>query len=330
MEATSAISAPAAEAGTSNGSDHTPTGNSAGKVQDTESRQVRGAESQTPPAKTPAKAKPAPAATNDDDPEWDFGDGRRAKRSDVVKRLRETQTGAQKAWKERQEYEAKLKARDEKLASWGITSEDWEKDPEAAFERAAQERLARKLEEATRDPRELAAEKAQRERDEALEKLRAHEETQKKEAYKQEVAQHFDKLAGHFATALKDHGLPVHPKTVWQMASLFQAARKSGERISLSELARRTEESINGDLNHYLAEPDADTDEAHFASGEALAKRLGPKRVEALRRYLLKQHQSKFNPQPTQRQEAPKVFTSKGTSHGYVPISDLRAAGKMQ
>jgi len=232
--------------------------------------------------------------------------------------MSEIQTGAQKAWSERQEYEKKLNAKIERLQKLGIDPDAFEKDPEREFERVAHAALARKLEESTRDPRELAAEQAARERDEYKRQLEEHAEQKRKSEYQTQVDSHADEIASHFATALKEHNLPANPKAVWLMASLAQAARQNGQQISLSELARRTNEMIDGDLNHYLPEED----------GAGLAKRLGQKRVEALRKHLLSEHQSKFQPQPTQRQAQPKVLTNSRHPNGYISFDEMLAASK--
>lgn len=258
----------------------------------------------------------------DEDPDWDFPDGNKRKRSEVIKRLADTQKGAQKAWQERQDFEKRLTAREERLKALGFDVEAFDGDNhQAELERVAQQVLARKLEEATRDPRELAAEQAQRERDEYKKKLDAIEHEKRQQAYQEEVNAKSDAIAGHFATALQEHNLPASPKAVWLMASLAQAARKAGEQVSLPDLARRTSELIDGDIGHYLPEED----------GAALAKRLGAKRLEALRQHMLSEHQSKFSAQPqnTQaRQQQPKVMTSNRHPNGYITFDEMLAASK--
>ncbi len=314
MENASASAAPAPNAGPSDGQDSTPNGNSAVDRQDTARSERGAASSESPKKQSKPAAKPA-----EDDPEWDFGDGQKRKRSEVKKRLSEIQTGAQKAWAERQEFEKKLNAKIERLQKLGFDPEAFENDPDREFERVAHAALARKLEESTRDPRELAAEQAERERDEYKRQLDEHNEQKRKQEYQTQVDAHADTIATHFATALKEHNLPANPKAVWLMASLAQAARKSGEQISLSELARRTNEMIDGDLNHYLPEED----------GAGLAKRLGDKRVEALRKHLLSEHQSKFQqPQTTQRSAQPKVMTSNRHPNGYITFDEMLTASK--
>ncbi len=311
METASAISAPATDAGQTSDQDSTPTGNSAGDSQSSQ-RQDRGAESQSP--KKPAvKAKPA----EDDDPEWDLGSGRKAKRSEVQKRLSDTQRGAQKAWEEHKKSAERLTARDAKLKELGVDVDEFEKDPRAAFRKAAQQQLAAELEEATRDPRDLAAEREKKRADDLQAKIDAQAEETRKTEHQKQVDAHADEIADHFATALEKHGLPNNPKAVWMMASLLQGARRAGQRISLSELAHRSNELINGDLDHYL--PAAD--------GAALAKRLGPQRLEALRQHMLAEHEQKFKPQPT-RSPAPRIVTSSDHPSGYITPDQYRAQRK--
>lgn len=278
-------------------------------------------DSSTPKARdasprTEQKSKPA----TDDGPEWEFSNGKKYKRSEVEKRLSEVQSGAQKAWKERQEYEAKLKAREARWQKLGIDPEAFDDDAafETAFSTAAQKRLAKQLEDATlpeeeRERRELAQRAEQAEA-----RLKELDEARAKEEHTKQVDTHADQIAGHFATALQEHGLPANPKSVWLMASLLQGARKSGEQISIGELARRTSELIDGDLNHYL--PDED--------GAGLAKRLGQKRVEALRKHLLNEHQSKFQSQTPKRAAEPKVLTNPKQRNGYITFDEMLAQQK--
>lgn len=314
LEITSAISAPV-DAGTASDQESTPTGNSAGESES--STRQSGAETQSDPKKKqPPKQQAKP---KDDEPEWEFSDGKKRKRGDVEKRLSEVAAGAQKAHARAVEAEKRIEAFNARLAKLGLDPEAFDDDDkaDAAFSKAAQERLAKQLEEATRDPRELAAERSKAEAEEYKRKLAEFEENQRKAEHQKEVDRVHDVIAGNFATALKEQGLPVNPKSVWLMASLLQGARRKGEQISWGELARRTEEQIDGDIDHYLPAED----------GAALAKRLGPKRTEALRKHLLTEHQSKFNqPNTPARGSEPKVLVSKNHPAGYHTLDEMLEA----
>lgn len=285
-------------------------GNSAADLSDSQ-RQDRGAASSNPQQAKPKQQQP------DDDPEWDFGDGRKHKRSEVKKRFSEVTRGAQKANEEAKQFKAKVEAFSNHLKRLGIDPEQFERDPDKVFEQGAQQYITKKLEEATLDPkeRELRDAKAERDRLKQEAEQRAQQEAQAE--HQRQVDANADAIAGQFATALQQEGLPPNPKTVWLMASLAQAARKRGERISLSELARRTKAQIDGDLGHVLPEDD----------GAALAKWLGPKRLEVIRQHLLAEHQSKFANKPQQpNRSEPKPIVKTSHPNGYWSLDDLRQA----
>ncbi len=317
MDTSSAISAPATDAGQSNGNqDSTADRNSAVDNQPTQ-RQDRGAESQTPKKPAPVKAKPATA--EDDDPEWDFGNGKKYKRSHVTKRLSEQARGAQQERDAHKAAREKLEARDAHLKDLGVDLEMFEKDPKAALRKAAHDHLARELEEATRDPREIALEKAEK-RAADLEKLEADraEET-RKTAHQKEVDAAHDNLAGSIATALEEHKLPKHPYVVVQALELLKAARNSNKRLSFAEAAEKVNGTVNDVIDQVLPE----------GNPQAIVDRLGPKRIEEAAEYLRLKSQSKFNPQPkTPRAPATREFQPK--SHPvYMTLDEIKAADRL-
>ncbi len=325
METASTSAAPAADAGSPNdqGTPSQNAGNSAGSDnrQDTQSRQERGAGSSTPD-KQEAKSKTKPKAEKtdaQDDHEWEFSDGKKRKRSEVEKRLSEIQAGAQNAWKKHQESEQRVKDRDARLKELGVDVEEFEKDPRAAFRKAAQAALARELEEATLEPAELERRKLKEENDQfkAADAKRQKEEQTK--AHQRQVEEGADKIAGLFATALQGRDLPANEGSVWRMASLLAGARKAKQPISMPELAERTKQWVSRDLRNVVKD----------GGTKALKSLLEPAEYNALReeirKELLDEQQAKFSPQPPKRSE-PKVLTSSRHPNGYITYDEMMSA----
>ena len=313
MSTVSTPAAPASSAGPTEVQVPQPGGNSASEQHSTSERSEVGAAASS-------QQKQSTQKTHDDDPEWDFGDGRKAKRSEVRKRIGEISKGAQKANESAKQYKARIEAMSATLQKFGLDPEALERSPENAFEQAAQAYLAKKLEEATLEPteREKRALKAENERLKQEAEERAEQERTLR--HNEQVAANADAIAGHFATALKESGLPVNAKSVWLMASLLQGARRSGKQVGLSDLARMTDQHIRGDLRHYLPKGDV----------AALKSFLGEdwsEWKEAIRKDLLAEHESKFSPkqqQPTRPEPKPEIRTS--NPNGYWSLDDLRKA----
>ncbi len=329
MDTASTSAAPAPSAGPLNGHDSPSDGNSAVDSIDTE-RSEHGAASSTQsksqdktdkPEKQQAKAKPK-QAESDDDPEWDFGDGNKRKRSEVKKRLSEIQAGAQKAWKERQDYEKQVQARDAHLKDLGVDLEEFEKDPRTAFKKAAQAHLARELEEATLAPEEVEARRIKEERDELKQRIEAQEQEQQKQQYTRQVDESADAIAGHFATALQEHDLPANEGVVWRMASLLGGARKAGREMSLPELAAKSKEWVTRDVRAVVKD----------GGVKALKSLLEPAQYQSLRedirKELLAEQQSKFPTQTQKRSAEPKVLTNPKHPNGYISFDEMMIASK--
>jgi hypothetical protein len=256
----------------------------------------------------------------DDDPEWDFGNGQKRKRSEVLKRLSETSKGAQKSNEEAKQLKAKVEAFSKHLEKLGIDPEQFEKDPEKVFEQGAQQYITKKLEEATLDPKERELRDAKAERDRLKQEAEQRAEQERTQEHQKQVAANADAIAGHFATALKENGLPVNAKSVWLMASLLQGARKSGQRISLSDLAKATDRHVKGDLRHYLPKGDVSALKSFLGDDWSEWK-------EAIRKDLLAEHESKFTPKPQQsNRPEPKPAAVSSHPNGYYSLDDLRRA----
>lgn len=310
-------SAAPADAGPQDGQVSQPDGNSAVDRHDTQ-RQDRGAA----PSNLNPKPKQQTKSQPDEDPEWDLGNGKKAKRSEITKRLLDVQRGATKAAEEAKTHRERLAKLDAALKKHGLDPGALEDDEKASalLDKLSQERLAKRLEEASLEPseRERRELKAENERLKRLEQERA-EEAQEQEHTKQ-IHATADQIAGRFATALQEHGLPVNPATVWRMAALAQGARKAGKQISLAELARMTDHAAKGDVLHYLPKGDV----------KALKALLGsdwPTWADAIRKDLLSEQESKFTvPQPSNQNTVPRRAgsTQKASSHqnGYYSLDE--------
>jgi hypothetical protein len=302
-------------------------------------RHEGGADSSNP--SPPKQAKPKQQAKQqepDNEPEFEFSDGRKRKRSEVERRLSEISKGAQQANERAKQFEAKVQAFSKHLEKLGIDPEQFEKDPDRVFEEGAQKYITRKLEEATLDPkeRELRDLKAQNEKFKTEEQKRADEA--RKAEHQKQVDANADQIANHFATALKEHGLPVNAMSVWRMAALAQAARKSGKRISLADLAKMTDGTVKSDLTHYLPQGDVKALKALVGDGwmpkgdvKALKDLYGadwPEMAEAIRRDLLSEHEAKFSPQPKQpkRDEPGKPPIVSQHPNGYYSLDEWNRA----
>lgn len=204
------------------------------------------------------------------------------------------------------------------LKSLGIDPEELGKDPRATFDRASKAYLQRQIEEATADPRDLAAQRAEEARAEAEARLQQYEQEQQRQQEQTQVAQRADQYASTIHQALEQSGLPRNPKTIARMAELMLAANRNGTRLHPNELAQRVAEQIFDEQSHHLQSLKGD--------GAAIAKWLGRENTEAVRKYLLQEAQSQFQqPQNTQRPREAQSLKPK-THHKYVTYDEVLEA----
>jgi hypothetical protein len=259
-----------------------------------------------PAAPSPAEqsAHNAPqqqAQAQDDDPELEFGEGLKLKKSEARKRLerqKELERGAYKAMQERAEYEKRVNAFFEK---YGFDPERLQQDPDSEFDRIAQERLARKLEEATRDPREVEAERRAKELETREERIKQWEQQREAEQRARTVDQRIQKMSEAWLPAIEAAGLPKDVESIGRLAAYLKAAHQRGEPVTLGDAIEYVKAKHQADIRRAV--------EPIRTDGAKIAEFLGPEGIEAIRKHLLSQAPQVSQPK-TQRSSAPKVITA--------------------
>jgi hypothetical protein len=231
-----------------------------------------------------------------EDPEWDFGDGKKLKRSEALKRIKNMEKGMHEFGRGRAEAQRKYEALTGVLSKFGITAEQFLADPDSHFDKAAQDRIARQMDEQLMDPKERALTQKERELAEREAKYKEWEENQQKTQREQRAAQRAEALSQEWAPALKQSGLPANAKTVARMAEVVKSAARQGVKLDPQEAADSVRDQLAQEREWHLNQ---------YADPEALVSYLGPERLEAIRQYLVAKARSK-QPQPAQK---PRVAT---------------------
>lgn len=261
-------------------------------------------------AKNDAQPKQAP---QHDDPEIELEDGVKAKKSelrDVYKRRKELDRGAfekfQEASKLRKDADAKHAEAKElvSLLSSDVVSalRKAGKDPVAVAEKI----LTDALNEHNMSPAERAARESQAE----LERLKA--ENAKRDKLEQDqqaaarVAEYETTFGNDFVEAFQTNGLPPDPFLVGQMAFEVEALLEAGVPYSktlLNEIAVYLDGKHRGSLTSRL----------QSAQDEQIAALLGEHGLEKTRQLLLRKAQAQPQKQQVQQSSAPrKVQNDKG------------------
>lgn len=254
----------------------------------------------------------------------DFGPNGKFKRSRVVSDYNRMRLSQQAEAKARAEATKQVEAYRSHLKKLGIDHEAFEKSPEEQLVAYSRKYLQQQIEEAQLDPKEIEHRKREAEL-QAREAKAAEFEKQQKESH--ETAQ-VDARANEFATsiteALEQSSLPRNPKTIARMAELMLAAARNGRQLPPHELAQRVAAQIFDEQSHHLSSFSGD--------GAAIAKWLGPENLEAVRKHILGEAQSKFNQPKQQTQRAPsnklKILTNPKHVNGYIGYDEMLAASK--
>ena len=232
------------------------------------------------------------AGAVDEDPEWDFGEGRRFKRSEAIKKIKHLEKGFHHKAESAAVASKRLDALSQALSRYGITAEEFLADPDSHFDKAAQARIARQMDEAIMDPKER--ELTQRERDLATreEKQREFDKKQEQHEREQRTAQEVERITQAMAPALAASGLPANPKTVARMAEVMKAALRDGIRLDPAEAADYVREHLEQEQDWYIGQSN---------DAEALIHRITsggkhPERLELIRKHLIDQAQNKRTP----------------------------------
>jgi hypothetical protein len=277
----------------------------------------------------------------DDDPEFDFGERGKAKRSQVLatlERMRASQAAeAKRAAETQKRYDSMIAG----LKKFGVSEEEYQQDPEAALQKAAHARLARQIEEAQMDPRELEMKRREETLQEREARIQAEEQARQQQQHETAVAAKADEFASSIHEALERSSLPRNPETVARMASYMLAAARKGAQIPKEQLAALVAKRIGDERGFHVSalkgNPEALVGEvSQYLSGVKLdgpqiAKLIGQENTEALRKHLLSEAQSKFNPKPqTPRPAQPKVIESKDHPNGYITWDQMQALSKQR
>lgn len=256
-----------------------------------------------------------------DDPEWDLGDGRKYKRSQYLNELNRARASQQAEAKRVAALNQQNKALAESMQALGLDPSAFNSRESAiaAFEKAAQQHYARRVEEATMDPAEKELRDLRAENEKFKKDFEAQQETQRKQQHEQKVTARVDHLAGEIASALETSGLPRDPSTVARMATLVLAAKKQGLSLSMSEIAQRVSSQIFNEQNSVVS---------GLNDGASIVKFLGDK-AELVRQYYVDQANEARAPfQPQQQQPnkpTPRPAAPSKHPNGYTTLDQIRA-----
>lgn len=242
-------------------------------------------------------ARQADSPNQHDDPEWDFGEGKRFKRSDAIKRVKDLEKGMYKSHERAAAVSKKFDALTQSLSKFGITAEQFLEDPDAHMSRAAQELIARQVDESLMDPKDLELSKREKAIAEREAKIKEQDDARTaKEAEAREV-QRAEQYAAEMAPVLKTAGLPANPKTVKRMAEVAAQALRQGIKLDMTETATYVAQQIRQEQEWHLNQ---------YQDPEALVSALGPQRLEMIRQHLIARARQGATPQqPAPRRPTP-------------------------
>ncbi len=284
------------------------------------------------------KAPPAQAAKSapetNDDPEWDFGEGKKLPRSKALERIKNFEKGAYRAMQDAAEASKSVKELRATLAGFGVSLDEFKQDPAGALKKAAHQHVAREVDESLMDPKEREAQKRARDLEEREARIKDKEEKHAKEESEARAAARAEEIAESFAPALKEAGLPANAKTVARMAKILGDAYRQKVRLDPAEVAQYVAAEIR-------QEQDWDLDQATDANAlidrigpkrlemildlppDVLMAKLGPKRLEMLREAMLAQH-LQAKPPPIQRPTVTNPVSPARKYIGWEDYSKLR------
>lgn len=276
------------------------------------------------PAADTAHAEPskvAKVAAQDEDPEYDF-DGEKYKRSqlkDIVKRRKDLDRGAYKAFEEKAELAKKVQAAENAFAYFAKNPEEFFKRTGVDFEQYAQQYMARRLEERMLPQEELERRRQQQEFDQRRQQFEQEREQFQKQRFEQATQHHKEQFASSIMKALQHAGLPTDGEHVSRAAQKLLKAHEHGysrDSVSIAEELAEEDQALHG---RRLAPIRKD--------GAALAKLLGDDGLSTIKSYLIEQEKQKLPNQQRQAQSAQsKVYTNPEHPNGYVTMDEIREA----
>ncbi len=249
-----------------------------------------------------------------DDPEWDIGDGKKAKRSEFLKRQKDFEKGFYKAAQSKSQVEGKFNALAKSLQRYGISDvEGFLQNPDEHMSRAAQDLIARQVDESLMDPREREISQRERALQEREEKQAEYDKKQAEDAREQRVGQHIEQITQEWAPALKQSGLPANPKTVARMADVMKAGLAKGIKLDANECAQYVAEQMNQEQEWHRSQ---------HKDAESFVGSLTAEQVEWVRQSLLKQHKQATTPRP--KPTATPLRADDGKYMGWGQYTDIK------
>lgn len=265
-----------------------------------------------------AQTKPSPGATatsthspngstaedqiaelsGNEDPEWDFGEGKKYKRSEAIKRIKDFEKGARRAMEQSAGAKKNEKAFRATLERLEIPYEEFLADPEATFDKIAYARINRQVDEANMDPKDRELTQRERAIAEREEKIAARDAQEQEQAKVARIDARVAEITEAWTPVFTEVGLPANPKTIARAADVMSAALRKHVKLDPREVANYVKKQIKGESTWHLEQ--AQTPE------EAL-EAVGPRVAELIRQALVSAHQQKRKPQhPKAAAETPR------------------------
>ncbi len=238
----------------------------------------------------------------------------RAQIAEMYKRRKDMDRGAYAAMQKASELEKREQFIRHTLAT------DPAKLFEAAglkFDDAAQQYLSKRLEEASLSPEEAEKRQYQRDRAEFEANKKKFEDDQKQQTEERETSAWTQRYNEQLAAIMDKRGLPRTAETVARMAKKTMAYWEQGIEVPFDVIADAVEEDIAADYGHQLS--------PILKDGAALAKRLGPDGVEAIRKYLVAEaRRSQPRAVKSQPTKSPPTTVKAENPNGYVGWDEWR------
>lgn len=255
-----------------------------------------------------ASEKVSSPNTPQDDPEWDFGDGKKYKRSEALKRTKDLEKGMYKAHERAAAQTKKYEAISGALSKFGVSVEEFLSNPDEHFSKAAQQLISKQVEESLMDPKELQFQKEKEELAKEKEEIRKFKEAREAEEAESRTAQLSDQMAEQWVPAMKTSGLPANPKTVARMADVALGALRQGILYNPEEAANYTKSLIQQEAAWHIQ---------NTQDVEGIEKLLGPVLLEQMRQRFLDKARPQ-QPQVSHRQSQPRSVPQQTKQSPYI------------
>lgn len=225
-----------------------------------------------------------------EDADWELSPGQKVKRSQFLKQHEAFKKGMYSSQERAASVTKKFDSLSGALQKYGITAEEFLKDPDAHMSRAAQDLIAKQVDESLMNPKDLELQNRERSLKDREDKIKAEDEKRSAAESEARVTAKVDEIAQSMAQALNASGLPANPKTVARVAEVMaQAYRQSKIKLTPEEAIPYAAKLIRQEQEWHLNQ---------YQDPEALIKALGDTRLEMIRKHLVEQARARRNPQP--------------------------------